>query len=351
MRFMKTTSFTSGESTGTGETEQDKKALAYAKKGLVLALLSGLIFSADGLLVKGADAHHPYGDQRYFLLIPLICAGIHDFCAACLTTFLNWRNGRLPEIWRSAASKPGRYVLGGAVIGALCGMGGYMVSLQLAGPAYVLPITSMYPAVAAALAVFMLKERITKRTWAGLLLCVTGAVIIGYTPPDGQIGHLFYIGLAFAALAAVGWGLEGVCATSGMDFIEPVVALNIYYFVSTGIYVFLLVPMCSVVFFPVGECLDILGTFIASKGSLFVALAGFLGAVSYRAWYCSMNMTGVSRAMALNVSYALWGILLSAVFTDVELTRALVIGAFIIFFGMLLVIGNPRDMLNLREVR
>lgn len=40
-----------------------------------------------------------------------------------------------------------------------------------------------------------------------------------------------------------------------------------------------------------------------------------------------MNMAGVSRAMALNITYALWGVLFGALFTDVEITRSLVIGA------------------------
>ena len=41
-------------------------------------------------------------------------------------------------------------------------------------------------------------------------------------------GGAFYLGIAFAFLAAFGWAAEGVCVTSGMDFIEPAVALNIY---------------------------------------------------------------------------------------------------------------------------
>jgi drug/metabolite transporter (DMT)-like permease len=326
-----------------------RKDLAYARKGVFLALLSGLIFSVDGVLVKNSENCSPFNDPRLFFLIPLMCAGIHDFCAACVTTCLNWRTGRLGEIWRSLVSRPGRYVLAGAVIGSLCGMGGYMVSLKLAGPAYVLPITSLYPAVAAVLAVFMLKERISKRTWAGLLLCVAGAVIIGYVPPEGQTGQLFYLGLLFAFIAAVGWGLEGVCATSGMDFIEPVVALNLYYIVSTGIYVLLLIPLVTVGLFSAAEAPGIIRAFISSKGALFIAGAGAVGSISYLSWYASMNMTGVSRAMALNISYALWGIPLSAVFTDARITRALIIGAAVIFSGMVLVIGNPRDMLNLRR--
>ena len=328
---------------------QDRKSLRYAKKGILLAMLSGLIFSVDGLLIKNAAGHHPFNQPGLMLLIPLVCAGVHDMSAALVTTFINWRSGRLPELWFSLVSKPGRSVIFGALIGALCGMGGYMAALQLAGAAYVLPITSLYPAVAAVLAVFVLKERISSRAWLGLTLCIMGAAAIGYSSPGGETGNLFYLGLAFAVLAAIGWGTEGVCATSGMDFIEPVVALNIYYCVSTLLYVGVLIPVAAWIVLPGKEILPVLGDFALSRGTLFIACAGFFGSCSYRCWYTAMNMTGVSRAMALNISYALWGIVLSSIFTDVDITRGLVVGAGIIFSGMLLVIGNPKDMINLRE--
>lgn len=63
-----------------------------------------------------------------------------------------------------------------------------------------------------------------------------------------------------------------------------------------------------------------------------------------------MNMTGVSRAMALNITYSLWGILFSAIFTEVEITSSLLFGAAVITIGMVMVVGNPKEMINLRNV-
>lgn len=331
-------------------TPRERQALAYARRGVALAALSGLIFSADGLFVKSAGAYPPFDDPSLWLLVPLVCAGLHDLCAGLITTCANWRSGRLPELRRSLASRPGRHVIAGAGIGAVLGMGGYMTALQMSGPAYVLPITTMYPAVAAVLAVFILKENIPPRGWVGLFFCVLGAGAVGYAPPAGETGSLFYWGLFFAGLAAVGWGAEGVLATSGMDFIEPVIALNIYYLISSCIYVLILIPLVSLGFYAERGGLLLPLEFAGSRGALFLLLAGFLGATSYKCWYMAMNMTGVSRAMAVNISYALWGILLSSLFTEVRITPTLVAGALIIFAGMFLVIGNPRDMLNLRKI-
>ena len=330
---------------------QDKRALAYAKKGILFAVISGIIFSTDGLLVAKSGTYGPFANPDVWLLAPFICAGLHDLTAAIITTFVNIRRGRLNELGRSLVSKPGRYVLCGAIIGAIFGMGGYMLAVKLAGPAYILPITSLYPAIAAVLAVFVLKEKISARAWAGLVACVVGAVVIGYTPPGEQVGTMFYLGLGCAALAAFGWGTEGVLATSGMDFIEPVVALNMYYIVSTVLYCIIIIPVLSIIM--LNESNGGFSTFVGfftNKGIFFIMLAGCVGSISYQCWYRAMNMTGVSRAMAINISYALWGIVLSSVFTSIEITNNLIFGAIIIFFGMFLVIGNPKDMINLRKV-
>lgn len=333
---------------------RERKEVGFAKKGLALALLSGMIWSFDSLTLGKGLAAAPFADPLLWLFAPLFAAGIHDGCAACLSLFLNIAQGRGREVGRTLCSKPGRLCILGALLGAPLGMGGYLMAISLAGPAYVLPITSLYPAVAALLAFVFLKERISRRAWGGLALCVAGAVAIGYTPPESGAGGTFLLGIAFACLAAFGWAAEGVCVTSGMDFVEPAVALNIYQIVSALLYACLIVPAILLhlsLNLPAFSVSELLAQTLSSPGLPYFALAGVIGCISYRCWYRAMNMTGVSRAMALNITYALWGVLFSALFTDVEITRNLVAGAVAICLGMVLVIGNPRELVNLRTVR
>ena len=330
---------------------QEQKAIAFAQKGIFLALLSGIIFSWDAIILTRADHFAPFNDPKLWLLMPVLCAGIHDLSSAVVATTFNWRTGRFKEIWRSLLSKPGRAVILGAFFGALFGMGGYMAAVRFAGPAYILPITSLYPAVASVLAMFILKEKIGPLSWSGIILCIIGASVIGFTtPPEGSTGTLFYIGMGCALLAAIGWAAEGVFATAGMDFIDPNVALNIYYIVSSSLYIFIIIPVMSLLVLPEAGGIAVLGGVLSSKGLFFIILAGCIGSFSYFCWYSAMNMTGVSRAMALNISYSLWGILFSFLFTDVVITRNLLVGALVIFIGMFLVIGNPKKMMDLRNV-
>ncbi len=83
-------------------------------------------------------------------------------------------------------------------------------------------------------------------------------------------------------------------------------------------------------------------------GWVFLA-ASLSGAVTYLYWYLSMNMTGVSRAMALNITYSC-GNSVQRYFTEVEITSSLLFGAAVITIGMVMVVGNPKEMINLRNV-
>jgi len=318
-----------------------RRDLDFAKLGLIWGLMSGMLWGLNGVILDQGLKQGPFGHSTLWLLAPLTAAAMHDTLAGLWGLAFNGMTGRAREIGRSLFTWPGLKVCLGALFGGPMGMGGYIVGLKLAGPAYVLPITSLYPVVASALAVIFLKEKISLRAWVGLACCVAGAISIGYTPPDSALGSDFHLGIGMAVLATVGWGAEGVCSTSGMDLLDPVVVLSIRQLVSGACYMLVLLPLFGGWF--------LLGDAMASASSLIFVLAAGLGAASYMFWYRAMSMTGVSRAMALNVTYALWGILFSALFTDAVITASLTVGAVVITVGMILVVGNIKDMTNLRR--
>lgn len=328
-----------------------KRELLFAKKGLAYGLLAGLTWAIASVFLLGhALGTHEFQRPELWLFAPILGAGIHDTAAAIAGFILNCVRGQGKELRRTLKSKPGKYCIAGGILGAPFGMGGYLLAISMAGAAYVLPITSLYPAFAAVLATIFLKEQINKRAWIGLFSCIIGAFIISYVPPSGGQTEYFYIGLLLAVIASVGWASEGVLVTSAMDFVEPGIALNIYQITSSLLYIFIIIPM--VFFFTVpAEFINIqtILDLFTSTGIIFVICAGIVGSLSYNCWYKAMNTTGVSRAMAINITYALWGVILSAVFLDVEITINLMIGALVIFSGMVLVIGNPKDLVNLRK--
>jgi len=83
-------------------------------------------------------------------------------------------------------------------------------------------------------------------------------------------------------------------------------------------------------------------------------LGGFLGGLSYVAWYRALYCCGVARAMAFNVTYAFWGVFfgaMMAVIMDREggVTANAWVGAIVISIGAILVSINPRELFRLRD--
>ncbi|WP_421903651.1 DMT family transporter [Maridesulfovibrio sp.] len=319
-----------------------KQDLGFAKKGLFWALLSGITWGFDGVILAMAFGIAAFADESLWLLAPLTVAGLHDCFSAFWLLVYNMITGRMKELGRTLRSKPARLVMLGALFGGPVAMSSYFLGAKFAGAAYVMPITALYPAVASVFASIFLKERICKRAWVGLVMCIVGGIVIGYTPPEGAVGSEFYLGIMLALIATFGWGIEGVLATSGMDFLDPAVALNVRQL--TSAFVFLTVVL------PLAGGWDLIVPALTSNLHWVFPVAAFAGALSYLCWYRAMNMTGVSRAMAINITYSLWGIFFSALLTEIEITKSLLVGAAIITVGMVMVVGNPKDMVNLRNV-
>jgi drug/metabolite transporter (DMT)-like permease len=102
-----------------------------------------------------------------------------------------------------------RYVAYGLAVGLL-GAGGQLLLFQALrfGPAYlVFPIISMYPVVTVVLAYTLLKERVRRRAWFGVMLAFPAMVMLSWQPPSDTAGALrVWIPLAFVVLLA--WGLQ-----------------------------------------------------------------------------------------------------------------------------------------------
>jgi len=319
----------------------EQRELSYARSGIGWGLLSGATWGLDGVLLGIATAMAPFTDGLSLFAAPLAAACLHDGFAALWVFIYNLIVGKWREYARTLATKPGMIVCLAALFGGPIGMAGYVLGLNMAGPAYALPITAMYPAVGAVMAVFILKEKISWRTWMGLILCIVGAIIVGYTPPEGGSPN-FHLGIFLSLLACLGWGMEGVISTYGMDMVDPDIALGIREGTSFLAYLLIVVPIFGG--YPV------LISAIGTSAFWLIALVGLVGGVSYLAWYRALNMTGVGRAMTFNISYALWGVFFAWLITGITVTPALIIGAILIFCGTVLATTNPRELLNLRNV-
>jgi drug/metabolite transporter (DMT)-like permease len=314
----------------------------FARKGLALGALTGAIWGLDGTLLGIVLSSAVLGLGKAGILIPLIAAAMHDgFAALCLFAY-NCSAGKWKEIIRTLKVRPGRVICVAALLGGPVGMTAYLLGISNAGSAYAMSVTAIYPAIGSLLAMILLKEKISTRSWMGIALCVVGAIVVGCMPGAATATHHhFGFGIICSLIAALAWGGESFFAAKGMDLVDPDIAINIRQCVSFFCYAFIILA--------VTRGTGMLAAVVSSGAVVTIAAAGLCGAVSYLTWYRAMNIIGVGRAMALSITYVFWGIIWSALLTGMHPAANLLAGGAMVLAGAVLVVSRPGEILSLRE--
>ncbi|MDP4127227.1 MAG: DMT family transporter [Bacillota bacterium] len=317
--------------------------LAFAKKGIGLGLLTGTAWGLDGVLMGMALGLAPFTNNISIFAAPLVGACLHDGFAALWLLICNIINGKWRDYARTLKTRPARMIILAAILGGPIGMSGNLLGIYFAGASYTAAITAAYPAIGAVLGAIFLKETISRRVWAGITLAVIGAFVVGFVPPDGLAYPHFYLGIGLAAIAALGWAVEGVMSTFGMDLVDSDIAIGLREAASFFVYIFAILPLFG------GVAYQILSESFTTPSGWYFAVIGLVGATSFLFWYRSMNMTGVGRAMGLSVTSAIWSVFFGWLLNNLRITPNLIIGVVIISLGTILTIGNPKDLLNLKS--
>jgi drug/metabolite transporter (DMT)-like permease len=136
-----------------------------------------------------------------------------------------------------------------------------------------------------------------------------------------------------------------------MDLVDDEVASGIRFASQFVTYIVIILPLFGALslFFDVFTSPD-MGRLLP-----LMALAGFLGAGTVLTWYKGFIFTGVSRSMTGNITYALWSIVFSLLLSalgiiEYSITWELVLGAVVITAGAIIVVANPKELLNLRSL-
>ncbi len=102
-----------------------------------------------------------------------------------------------------------RSIFLGSAVGFL-GAGGQLILFEAlrTGPAYIVfPIVAMYPVITVLMSVTLLRERTSRRSWAGISLALPAVVMLSYqSPGDGAMPG--YSWLLLATGVAIAWGVQ-----------------------------------------------------------------------------------------------------------------------------------------------
>lgn len=292
-------------------------------------LFSGILWGLDTVVLGIALSMSPYiGTAEAVACAAIASSFLHDAaCAFWLAIYMGVR-GRFKDTLAALKTKSGLVVVAGALLGGPIGMTGYVLAINNIGPAYTAIISAFYPALGAFLSFVLLKEKMSAKQIAALVVALLGVMATGYiSAGDAEMGNTA-LGLAGAVLAVIGWGSEAVLCAWGMkdDAVDNETALQIRETSSALVYAIVVLPLFG--------AWDFTATAVPSLATSVVALSGLAGAASYLFYYKGISVIGAAKAMALNISYSAWAVVFGFILQGTVPSVAT------IFFCVLILVGT-----------
>lgn len=311
--------------------------------GLCIGILSGMLWGLNNFLFARGYALFPISNFSQKLdafslsiyIFTVVCAAINDISAAMALLIFNGARGVLAIVKRHLFTKSGLFVCLAALLGGPIGQSSYFLGITFAGPSTALIITATYPIIGCILSYFFLHQKITPKMWIGILLSVLGAILVGYTPEEGDYSY-FSLGILCASLAAFCWGSEVVLSYYGMNDMDPDIAITLRECISGGVLLFIVCITGK--FFTLKELLQY------SSGTFLLSGAGVIAGFSYLLWYAANKQIGCAKGMAANSTYVIWGVVCNTLYMGLHsISIQILIGCFCVMLGIILVSLNSSE--------
>lgn len=328
--------------------------------GYFLGLMAGITYPfLNSFLILGQshDSFLNIGSSIVeVIIIALAAAGIMDFFGSCWMFLFNASKHQVVEYKRAMKTKSVKFIVLAGLLGGPLSVGGVCIAIQLCPLPYVMAISALFPVFGTILSSFLLKEKIGIRLVFGIVVVCIGGALVSWSRPDTADYPFFMIGILIALISSIGLALDCTIGTLGMDTLDPYIAVAIKLMTSCCINLVILIPLVSFIA-PDQNALygwNITLEVITSPFVFFFIAAGFFDAATWSTSYASLSIIGVGRSTAINASFAVWGIPISLLFSSLGLipydaTTMCIIGAGILFIGVILVVINPKELLNIRS--
>jgi drug/metabolite transporter (DMT)-like permease len=299
--------------------------------GHVDGLVSGATWGVVAVLLPGADQL----PGASLLATSMAVAALFDTSAAIFLLVRSAGAGSLADVVRLLTSRRAGAVAVCSVLGGPLFMGGYIAAVILAGPSDALTATATYPVIGAILARILLRQRLDRVGRLGVGVTAVGAALIAADASGSDDGVRVLVGVGVALAAAAAVALEGVVATRVMADLDANTVMAVRQMLSAA--------MFGLVLLTVPGGIATAASILANTAlAVPVVSAGMIGGYSYAIWYRSIRTIGVARAMALNISYAMWGALFAWSLRDAPLTVLAIAGCVVVTAGAVLTILSGR---------
>ena len=291
------------------------------------ALLSGIFWGADTSFMGYYFSIY----SIYFavpLMLPIFITFIHDMVSALLINISILVTGRFNSVIEDIKKAKSKYIWLGSLLGGPVGMCSFILAINYIGPSITAIISSIYPAVGLFFAYIFLKEKRKPYQVVALFIAIAFIIALGFIDEDHT--NRSVMGIIFALLCACAWGSEAVLCSYGMKSGEISNLSAICIRQNLSMITYGAVLALYFVFFSYGESIDI------NSSLSYVGMAAIFGSTSYYCYYRALATIGVSRAMALNISYTAFSAIFSYLLFGIELTISqMLIGFCIVVSGLI----------------
>ena len=272
-------------------------------------IIAGITWAVETIVLGIALAMSPFvNTEQAVFLAPFVSTFIHDAFSAVWSCIYNVAKGNLPNVIKALKTKSGKFVALAAVIGGPVGMTGYVLSVAYMGASIGAVASAIFPAIGAVLAYFFLKEKMQWYRWVFLLLSLGGVYGLSYSPEINITN--FALGFVGTLMCAFGWGIEAVIIAKCVqdEAVTDEIALQIRQTTSALVY--------GIIILPILKGWGFTANLFSGTGMLLptIAIAAFFATISYLFYYRAISQIGASKAMALNISYSAWAVVISILF-------------------------------------
>lgn len=306
-------------------------------KGLFYGLFSGFTWGLDTVLIGVVLSKALFvSSETVIFLAPLVSTFFHDMLSSVWMLIYMTIRGEVTIPFKKLTTRSGRFVMLGALLGGPIGMTGYVLAVKYLGASLSASISAVYPAIGAFFAFLILKDKLTVKNWIGLFISILFIFVYGFA--GGEVSQSYILGFSFILLCIFGWGMECVILAYGMkdDEITPEQALQIRQLVSAVTYGVLILPFFN--------AYPLVGEVFKSSELFLIALVALSGTASYVFYYKAIYVMGPTRAMALNITYAAFAILLSFIILGTPITFKLVFFSIMILLGSIITVASQEEL-------
>lgn len=272
-------------------------------------LSAGIVWALETVILGIALGMSPMvSTAEALFLAPFVGTFLHDAFSALFMLLYNALRGQMKGLVGIFRIPDMKWLLLSSAIGGPVGMTGYVLAVNNLGASVGAVASAVYPAIGTVLAFLFLKEKVKWYQWIFLIFTLLGVYGVSYSP-SAAIGNT-WLGLLGAFMCALGWGIEAVILAKCLKTpdLKNEYALAIRQTVSALVYGLILLPV-------LGGWGFTRSLFSVKSGALLpvITTAALCATVSYLLYYKTIARLGASKAMALNITYTAWAMLLYAV--------------------------------------